>query len=103
MKSKKKPVVIREAKRQPGYFKIQLGEKEYSPLTKEEFLDRYFIKLDKNLNKDTDLNKLLKQYESVWKKLGHIYYIDSWGHLWEQGPSDRVMLEYLQNKQNEIT
>ena len=103
MKKKKATPVIRETKRQPGYFKIIIGEKTISPLTKEEFLDKYFINLDKNLNKDTDLNKLIKQYESVWKKKGKIQYVDSWGHKWDQGPSNKVMLSYLEKKQNEIT
>lgn len=99
----KKQPVIREAKRQPGYFEITVKGKTASHLTKQDFLDKYFINLDKNLKEDTDLEVLIKQYEKVWEKYGKIQYIDSWGHKWDQGVSHKVMLEYLQNKQNEIT
>ena len=99
----KKTPVIREPKRQPGYFEIHIGEKKISPLTKLEFLDKYFINLENNLKKDTDLEKLIKQYEIVWKKKGKIQYIDSWGHKWDQGVSKNVMLDYLKSKQNEFT
>ena len=101
---KKKVNIPKETKkRQPGYFKIIIGEKVISPLTKEEFLDKYFVNLDKNLKKDTDLDKLIKQYELVWRKKGKIQYIDSWGHKWDQGVSYKVQLEYLKSKQDEIT
>ena len=101
--SKKKVTTIREPKRQPGFFEIYIGEKKISPLTKSEFLDKYFVNLKNNLKKDTDLEKLIKQYEVVWKKKGKIFYIDSWGHRWEQGASNQVMLDYLKSKQDEIT
>ena len=101
---KKKISIPKESKkRQPGYFKIIIGEKSISPLTKQELLEKYFVNLEKNLNKDTDLDKLIKQYELVWKKKGTIQYVDSWGHKWDQGVSHKVMLEYLKNKQDEIT
>ena len=104
MKSTKKPVkTIREPKRQPGYFELEFNGKTVSHLSKQDFLDKYFIGLEKNLKEDTDLEKLIKQYESVWKKSGKVRYIDSWGHIWDQGVSHKVMLDYLTNKQNELT
>ena len=98
-----KTVIKETKKRKPGYFEIHIGEKKLSPLTLSEFLDKYFVNLDKNLNKETDLEKLIKQYELVWNKKGKIYYIDSWGHRWEQGASKSKMLNYLESKQNDIT
>lgn len=86
--------------RKSGYFEIIIKNKKISNLTKDEVLDKYFINLDKNLKKDTDLEKLIKQYEESWKKLGRVQYIDSWGHLWNQGVSHSYMLRYLQEKQN---
>ena len=91
----KKTPVIREAKRKPGYFVIVIGNKKISNLTTDEFLEKYFVNLDKNLKEDTDLEKLIKQYELVWSKKGKIYYIDSWGHTWEQGASKTKMIDYL--------
>lgn len=96
-----KTTIERGKKRQPGYFIITIKGKQSSHLTKEELLEKYFINLDKNLNKDTDLEKLIKQYEVTWKKLGTIQYIDSWGHKWDQGVSHKAMLEYLQRNQND--
>ena len=99
----KKTPVIREAKRQPGYFVIVIGDKKISNLTTNEFLEKYFVNLDKNLKEDSDLEKLIKQYELVWSKKGKIYYIDSWGHKWEQGASKSKMIDYLKSKQNEYS
>lgn len=103
---KKQPtssVRIRQPKRQPGYFILTIKNKQISNLSKQELLEKYFINLDKNLKKDTDLEMLIKQYEKTWKKLGKVQYIDSWGHKWEQGVSHNAMLEYLQNKQQNVT
>ena len=90
-------------KRQPGYFVIVIGDKKISHLNTNELLDKYFVNLNANLKKDTDLEKLIKQYEAVWSKKGKIYYIDSCGHVWKQGASKNKMINYLKNKQNEIT
>jgi len=94
---------IREPKRRPGFFVIVINGKKISNLNTNDFLEKYFVGLNKNLKKDTDLEKLIAAYESIWKKKGRIFYIDSWGHKWEQGASKRKMLEYLTNKQNELT
>ena len=94
---------IRTEKRKPGFFEIHIGDKKISPLTKSELLDKFFININKNLKKDSDLELLIRQYEYVWKKKGKIIYVDSWGHKWEQGASKQVMLDYLKKKQNEIT
>lgn len=104
MASRKKKETVplpREPKRQPGYFELYLGGKCVGTrLTYEDFYPRYFINLDKNLNKDSDLEQLLAKYESIWKTKGKVQYIDSWGHRWNQGPSRSKLLNYLSNVQN---
>lgn len=100
-KKKETTPLPREPKRQPGYFVLYLGGKCVgNRLTLEDFLPRYFINLDKNLNADTDLEELLTKYENIWKTKGKVEYIDSWGHKWNQGPSKSKLLGYLSDVQN---
>ena len=96
---KKESIKIREPKRQPGYFQLYWdGKCVGQHLTLEEFLPKYFNKLKDNLAREPDLEKLIKQYEYIWKKKGKVIYIDSWGHKWNQGPSHTKLLNYLQNE-----
>ena len=91
-------------KRGKGYYELYLGEKCLGTgLSLNDFLPKYFVNLSNNLKKDSDLEVLLKLYEQNWRKKGKIYYIDSWGHKWKQGPAHKRLLEYLENKQNEFT
>lgn len=103
----KKKVIIdlpkEPKKRQPGYYELYLGSKLVGTnLTAEDFCSKYFINLDKNLNKDTNLEALLDKYESIWKSGGTARYIDSWGHKWNQGVTRPKLLEYLKSKQNNL-
>lgn len=95
-KKKDKVSLPREPKRQPGYYELYFGEKLVgTKLTLEDFLPKYFVNLEKNLTEDTDLEQLLVKYEKIWKTKGKVYYIDSWGHRWNQGPSKAKLLNYL--------
>lgn len=105
MAKKKKETVIlpREPKRQPGYFELYFDKKLVGTrLTLEDFLPKYFVNLDKNLKEDTDLEELIKKYEKIWSCKGKIYYIDSWGHKWNQGPSKTKLLNYLNEYSQKI-
>lgn len=103
-KKKRETITLpREPKRQAGYFVLYFGGKCVgNRLTLEEFLPKYFINLEKNLTKDSNLEELLTKYEKIWNAKGKVNYVDSWGHIWNQGPSKSKLLNYLSEKYNEL-
>ena len=102
-KKQEKVSLPREPKRQPGYWELYFGGKLVGTrLTLEELLPKYFVNLDKNLDSDTDLEELVSKYEKIWSTKGKIYYIDSWSHRWNQGPSKTKLLNYLNEYSKKI-
>lgn len=94
-------------KKIPSSYKVYITKdnslvKVADGLTRDSFFELYFTNIRSNAVPGVSKKQLLDKYNEIWKAKGiKVIYVDSWGHEWEEMPSQERIDAFLNNIINE--